>query len=169
MPQMNAMTPEQRKAEAIKIATDLIDVLSKPMPTQESNEMDLKDYSLESIVAGRPDVAALQSKANQLEALQTKVNEFEAREAARLKAEAIESEIAASGVDKARVTASVRKSLEALESVDRVAFLADLASFSAKPAIKTETPITSEKPATESVGDSLESVIANITGISAKK
>lgn len=181
-------TPDERRAKAIEIAKDLIDQLTKQMP-QESTDMDLKDYSLEAILAGRPDIAAIKSKADSLEAsskaatealesslkdvtekfkaAQQRLEQLEATEAARVKADAIEAEIRASGVDASKITASVRKSLDALESADRVALLGDLKDLVAvKAPVQTQKPVTSEpqKDATESVA-AVDDFVSSFTGI----
>ena len=100
---------------------------------------------------------------NELESLR-------AEKAARVLADEIESEIKASGVDTAKITPAISKTLNALESVDRKALLADLAVMS-----KTQTP-AGQKPVTATkIVDATESAInpeelaARITGIKAKK
>jgi hypothetical protein len=183
--------PSDMSEKAIEIATDLIAELT-PKQTQESADMDLKDYSLEAILAGRPDIAAIKAKADSLEATskaatdaleaslndvsekykaaKQRLDQLEAVEAARAKSDAIEAEIKASGVDATKITASVRKSLDALESVDRVSFLNDLKDLvAAKPPVQTQKPVTSEpvKDATESVSG-IDDFVAAFTGISAK-
>lgn len=167
--------PIDRKAKALAIATDLVAELNKPTPTasesaQGATEMDLKDFTLEAIIAGRTDVAELAAKAKSNDADRNELESLRAEKAARVLADEIEAEIKASGVDPAKVTPAISKTLNALESVDRKALLADLAVMSKSQTPAGQKPVTATKvvDATESAINP-EDVAARITGIKAKK
>lgn len=166
--------PIDRKAKALAVATDLIAELNKPTPAATESqsgdtEMELKDFTLEAIIAGRTDVAELSAKAKSSDADRNELESLRAEKAARTLADAIEAEIVASGCDRSKLTPAITKTLNALESVDRVALLTDIAAMAKPTGTQTQKPVTSAKiaDATESI-DAL-AFAAQITGIKPKK
>lgn len=169
--------PIDRKAKALAIATDLVAELNKSTSTasesaQGDDDVKIEEYSLEAIIAARPDVADLSKSAKLSDADRTELESLRAANRARELADAIEADIAASGMDRAKITPAITATLHALESTDRKALLSELAAISkgspAAPQTQKPTTATRLADATEST-QSAEEWAARFTGIPATK
>lgn len=147
------LTPQQRAAQALSVARDLIAELE---PTKESEDMDLKNLTVEELRAARPDlvtaVTEQRDESQELEQLREKVKAMEAREAKAKQEGDIRAALESAGLDakdKSKVSDVFMEQLfAAKDSATREALISDRKSLvGTKPTQATEGRKT-EKPTT---------------------